>query len=621
MNILVTGATGYIGTNLVRKLTADNYQVFVTIRPGKPNPFDSGIVPLYFGDEKADCIIQFLQRNKIEGIMHLAAVAKPTQSNSETAGIIDANVKFGSLLLEYAVAAGVKWFINTGSFWQHYQNKIYSPVNLYAATKQAFETVAQYYVETGKIKFVTVLLNDTYGSDDHRDKIFNLWNRIARTGEILEMTEGKQIIDITHIDDVVNAYRTLILQLSNGTESIVNGSRFAVMADKRYELRELADIFGEVTGKKLNIRWGAKPYREREVMSPWSNGIPVPCWRPEITIQEGIRRIFEKERDKFLLSICIPTFNRALSLSIALEKLLPQVDNFNKEIQVIISDNGSTDNTPDVIAQTVKKYPTISFSLNRFSENTGFFGNFLQCRTMATGRYIWILSDNDHIDNEVLIETIVQLLRGCTLSSVYLNTIYKSPGPLYVEKIPAEILVQRFSCLLTMISAVIFNNDKSDDDFIVRNYDQNAFLGFLFFVAVTGPEASTAVISGHCYIDYVQKHGGFDYFDIFVNHQLATLDFLKLKGMKPKTMRIFKNRIIDHHIKLPYLKIKLYGRIAPDINNKLSLKEINSLLLRRFGLILNFWKYIFPLMATPGFIARFLSRTRKKVLHIPHIAG
>ena len=198
---------------------------------------------------------------------------------------------FSTRVLEASVKANVKWLINTGTFWQHYENRDYSPVNFYAATKQAFEAIAQYYLETTNINFVTLKLNDTYGPEDTRPKIFNLWLKIAGTSETLDMSAGEQLIDIVYIDDVVEAYVKAIELLENDNDKKLKGKSFAVSSGRHIKLRELARVFEEVTGKKLNINWGKKPYRKREVMVPWNKGQTLPNWKPTITIEEGIKRI------------------------------------------------------------------------------------------------------------------------------------------------------------------------------------------------------------------------------------------------------------------------------------------------------------------------------------------
>jgi len=165
---------------------------------------------------------------------------------------------------------------------------------LYAATKQAFMDIAKFYWQTEKIKFCTIKLFDTYGPNDTRPKIFNLWEKVAKNQESLDMSKGEQIIDISHIDDIISAFTLLVNHLNNQNNNNQNGAEYAVKAENRFTLKQLAHIYEETLGVKLNINWGARAYREREVMIPWDNCSVVPGWKPKINISEGIKKINEK---------------------------------------------------------------------------------------------------------------------------------------------------------------------------------------------------------------------------------------------------------------------------------------------------------------------------------------
>ncbi len=293
MNILITGATGFIGSHLTKQLLTENHTLFCTLLEGEKNPFGEDMVKSFIiSNHNIDENVAFLKKSYIDGIIHLASFVQSGDHNStDVEPLIDTNIKFSTLLLENAVKAKVKWFINTGTYWQNYKNQEYSPVNLYAATKEAFINIARLYFETNLIKFATIKLFDTYGPNDNRPKVFNLWERVAKTGETLGMSPGEQLIDISYIDDIVNAFALLATHLHSNNLEITNGSVFAIKAEKRYTLKELAVIFEKVTCSKLNINWGERPYREREVMNPWTKGHLVPGWAPRVTVEEGIKRI------------------------------------------------------------------------------------------------------------------------------------------------------------------------------------------------------------------------------------------------------------------------------------------------------------------------------------------
>lgn len=291
MKILITGATGFIGKNLSIKLLESGHSVYALLRENSNTNLHKGIkFYMYHDFEDLDV---FIKKEKFDGVIHLASLFLPKHTEKDIRDLIDSNIYFGTILLELAKKNNIRWFINTGTFWQHYKDKKYSPVNLYAATKQAFEDIAKYYTETSDLVFVTLKLSDTFGKGDTRSKIMNLWDNISRTGEILEMSKGEQILDISHVDDVVNAFLILVKKMTQKDFKKLKNKSFALKSKNRLNLRNLAKIFEKATGKKLNINWGAKPYREREVMRPWSKGISIPGWKQKKSLEKSIKDTFK----------------------------------------------------------------------------------------------------------------------------------------------------------------------------------------------------------------------------------------------------------------------------------------------------------------------------------------
>ncbi|RJO59339.1 NAD(P)-dependent oxidoreductase [Candidatus Parcubacteria bacterium] len=291
MKLLISGATGFVGKHLVKNLREAGHEISIITRPTSKEKSPDGVKNFVF-DGQIESLIKFLKANEFEGVIHLASLFLAQHTSGDIQVLINSNVLFSTLLLEAAVKSNVPWFINTGTFWQHYQNAEFSPVNLYAATKQAFEDIAKYYFETSEINFVTLKLSDTFGPNDTRPKIFNLWLKISKTQEALEMSPGEQIIDISYIDNVIDGYMRLVELLSQDKKKQLKGRSFAIKSAERTTLKELSIIFEEVTGRKLNINWGARPYRPREVMLPWEKGETIPGWKPKISLREGIKRTF-----------------------------------------------------------------------------------------------------------------------------------------------------------------------------------------------------------------------------------------------------------------------------------------------------------------------------------------
>jgi nucleoside-diphosphate-sugar epimerase len=220
-------------------------------------------------------------------VFHLASLFIAEHRSDQVTDLINSNLLFGTQLAEACARTGVKRFINTGTSWQHYRSDTYDPVCLYAATKQAFEDILDFYANAFSICVTTLKLFDTYGPDDPRPKLVNLLVKAMENGEALDMSPGEQFLDLVHIDDVTRAFAICAQQLIDGTSNKPH-ERYAVSSNSPLSVRQLVALIEQVSGKVIKVAFGARPYREREVMAPWQGGMTPPGWHPQIDTITGL---------------------------------------------------------------------------------------------------------------------------------------------------------------------------------------------------------------------------------------------------------------------------------------------------------------------------------------------
>jgi Nucleoside-diphosphate-sugar epimerases len=296
MKILITGVTGFIGNNLLKRMLARHTDVGAIIRNEyRRYELERQGVHCLLDEGSHEELVKFIRKERFDGIVHLASCFVRDHKPGEINDLINSNIMFPARIIEAGTECCIPWFINTGTFWQHFDNRDYLPVNLYAATKQAFEDIARFYYQQRGVDFVTIKLNDTYGPGDTRPKIFNLWKKVMGSGEKLGMSPGGQLIDIVFIDDVIDAYVQLMELLEKDSDRKLCGKTFAVSSGKAISLRELAVHFESVSGRKLPIAWGEKPYRSSEVMVPWNKGECVPGWKAKVSLEKGIKILLEEK--------------------------------------------------------------------------------------------------------------------------------------------------------------------------------------------------------------------------------------------------------------------------------------------------------------------------------------
>jgi glycosyltransferase involved in cell wall biosynthesis len=222
--------------------------------------------------------------------------------------------------------------------------------------------------------------------------------------------------------------------------------------------------------------------------------------------------------NEILLSITIPTYNRASILDISLAKIRPQIESAKYKIEFIISDNCSSDNTQEIVSKYIKMGIPIKYIRN--NENIGMDGNFLQCFKQAHGKYVWLLGDDDLLlDNSL--NDILEVLSSGDFGLLHIDlspnkkkksVLYKNPGR----------FISKMSYWITFISSNIVNTRY------INNIDFDKYRG-TFIIHI--PLYLDAAIEGKNNVilfknifdtsDNGINNGGYNYFEVFVKNYLT----------------------------------------------------------------------------------------------------
>lgn len=292
MKYLISGATGFIGCNLIKKLLNDGNNVIAIARCNSNISDEMRALTednIFIFDNNIDQLDEFLDRHKPDIFIHLAALYITQHSKNDVERLITANITYPAILFESVIRSGCNKIINTGTSWQSFNNISNNPASLYSATKEAIESILNFYVSSAKASAITLRLFDTYGPNDNRKKLISMLVESFSTNSQVEMSEGEQEIDLVYIDDVLNAYLIAaeILKNSKPYKHMIYG----ISSNNPITLKELVEIINTTLNKKLNIAWGVKPYREREVMKTWKSFERLPGWEPKIGLKEGLKTL------------------------------------------------------------------------------------------------------------------------------------------------------------------------------------------------------------------------------------------------------------------------------------------------------------------------------------------
>jgi glycosyltransferase involved in cell wall biosynthesis len=257
-----------------------------------------------------------------------------------------------------------------------------------------------------------------------------------------------------------------------------------------------------------------------------------------------------------LLTIAIPTFNRSSILDRALDRILPQICKHSNYLEVIISDNASTDKTQEVIDKHKANYSDINIITNLQPHNTGYYGNFRTCREKSRGKYLWLLSDNEHISYNIIDVVINELQNNSDIACIYLknkvipNRANDKQGFDIYQTNFSDLIKENEAYRLTLTSSVIFLNIKDDDLHINDKYFGNLFLGFLYLASSFKATQDIITVEGPIYESYPCKVS----FDVFAAWTKDITECLEYYVFQNIFSSVQKEQFVEG-----YLKANVYG--------------------------------------------------------------
>jgi UDP-glucose 4-epimerase len=291
--VLVTGASGFIGTHVVRALAERGAEVAaVDMRPASMAP--AGVESLRLDLRTPGAVDAALQQGT-DTVVHLAAVTSVLQSVDHPAETFDNNVAVTAALLERAREVGVRSFgfastnavVGPSEDPRIHEGSQLHPLTPYGATKAAAEMLMSAYTSSYGVTGCALRLTNVYGPGmDAKDSIVPRLMRAAQTGTTFDVYgDGRQIRDYVYVEDVVSAVLTAIRLGASGRLVVGSGASTSVL--------HLIDLVRRVTGADLPVRHvpakqGEMPNVVVDISRAHSLG-----WRPTVAVEEGLTRVWD----------------------------------------------------------------------------------------------------------------------------------------------------------------------------------------------------------------------------------------------------------------------------------------------------------------------------------------
>lgn len=207
---------------------------------------------------------------------------------------------------------------------------------------------------------------------------------------------------------------------------------------------------------------------------------------------------------EILLTIAIPTYNGSKYIRETIDSIISSLPNKNSEqIEILISDNASTDNTPEIIHEYSQKYPNL-FSYHRNDTNIGYDGNVDAIFKKAKGKYIELLGDDDYLENDAISKILNILnqydnLSVILLSSFFLNiqTNQKNRTPLFDQDViykNGDNFFKNSKWMSAAVSCLIIRKSEWDSNYLEK-YKNTQWIHVGAIINILSKETLSYIIS------------------------------------------------------------------------------------------------------------------------------
>ena len=282
MNILITGATGFLGSHLLPMLLDNGHTVIILKRTFS----DLRMIKSYLSHIKCydidkDALDIVFNNENIDVIIYLATNYGKNPHRNITE-ILESNINLPSKLLNIGIENGIQGFINTDTD----TNLEYS---LYSATKKAFGDIAKFFAANYDLKIVNLKLETLYGQNDHNNHFIPLVIERTLNNKNIKTTKGDQKRDFVFVEDVAHAY---IATLKNFLNFKKPYTEINIGSGKIISLKKIVATVEILAGKKTKIDWGAIPYSKNEIFDKTTDikaAKKLLDWIPQTSLEKGLK--------------------------------------------------------------------------------------------------------------------------------------------------------------------------------------------------------------------------------------------------------------------------------------------------------------------------------------------
>ena len=245
--ILLTGSTGFIGSNLLTDLSQNNKIYVVLRKKQKKNLKNKNIIKIYYNNYQI--LDKKIKKIKVNTVIHCATHYVKQHKIDDMKKLSDSNILFGNIILENLKIMGVKKFINFSTVWENFNGERENYFNLYSAYKASFLNIINFYNrKINNIKFFNLVISDTFGESVKRNKLINILKKNYKKNRKTKILSKNLYINLINVSDINNAIELIL-------KSNFKSGSYSLNNRKDFKITEIIDAINNNLNKKIKVVW------------------------------------------------------------------------------------------------------------------------------------------------------------------------------------------------------------------------------------------------------------------------------------------------------------------------------------------------------------------------------
>lgn len=304
MRILINGATGFLGKNLVEKLIEEQEEVILLTRNQKyARELFGEDIEIVEAEGENYPYIEGFEYKKIDVFVHFAWEGTSGELRADER-VQMKNVECSVEAVNLAKRLGSKKFINAGSIME-YEAMEYilkdgcqsSAACIYSCSKLYADMLCRIKTSCYDMRYCNLLISNIYGEGEKSERFLNVLVRKMLVNETIELTSGKQMYDFIHVKDAVSAIYYVI---KDGRDH----EQYYIGNKKQRRLKEYIEAAKEILQSDSELKFGVIPNLTSEI--DYEKLLTSKIYSDfgfEITIdfESGIKRLAESIREEWKL--------------------------------------------------------------------------------------------------------------------------------------------------------------------------------------------------------------------------------------------------------------------------------------------------------------------------------